>query len=97
MTSPDSDLIKEAVTRALEKKHKTGDRAGGSGHLGFVSLTNVVIEDTKRNPDGGYRVSVSYDIFVETEFEYSGNDDYNRKHYSCDLIVDNSLKNARFV
>ena len=97
MTSPDSHLIKEAVTRALEEKHKTGDRAGGSGHLGFVSLANVVIEDTKSIPKGGYRVSVSYDIFVETEFEYSGNDDYNRKHYSCDLIVDSSLRNAQFV
>ena len=97
MTSPNSDQIKEAVIKALEKKHKTGERAGGSGHLGFVSLSNVVIDDTKSTSDGGYRVSVSYDIFVETEFEYSGNDDYNRKHYSCDLIVDNNLQNSNFV
>ena len=97
MTTPDRNLIKEAVIKALEKKHKTGDRTGGSGHLGFVSLANVVIDDTKSVPDGGYRVSVSYDIFVETEFEYSGNDDYNRKHYSCDILVDSNLQNADFV
>ena len=97
LTLPNSDLIKETVIKALEKKHKTGDRAGGSSHLGFVSLVNVVIEDTKSSSDGGYRVSVSYDIFVETEFEYSGNDDHNKKHYSCNLLIDSNLSNAKFV
>ena len=49
-------LIKDTVIKALEKKHKIGDRAGGSGHLGFVSLANVVIEDSKSASDGEYRV-----------------------------------------
>lgn len=97
MTSPNSDLIRDTVIKALERKHKIGDRAGGSGHLGFVSLANVVIENTQSTTNGGFRVSVSYHIFVETEFEYSGNDDYNKKHYSCDLLIDNSLSNAKFI
>jgi len=56
LTLPNRDLIKDTVIKALEKKHKIGDRAGGSGHLGFVSLANVVIEDSKSASDGGYRV-----------------------------------------
>jgi len=31
----------------------------------------------------------------DTEFEYSGNEDYNKKHYSCDLLIDSSLLNAK--
>lgn len=52
----------------LKIHHKVGESAGGSGHLGSVSLSILSTELTKSN--GRIITEVEYEISVETEFTY---------------------------
>ena len=79
------DKIKVALQGYLDERHGAGEKAGGSGHLGFLSIENVNIEDIQRKPGKGlsrYEISYSYDVFVETEFEHTGDANFGKKHYS---------------
>ena len=60
--------IRKHVEDWLKKYHNVGESAGGSGHLGSVSLTILGSELTKSN--GRITTEVEYEISVETEFTY---------------------------
>jgi len=59
----------EFVEAKIEKDHKMGHQAGGSGHMGYVIYT---LRDLRICPgkDGGKQITYWYTIFVETEFTY---------------------------
>ena len=79
------DKIKEALQVHLDERHGAGERAGGSGHLGLLSIENIAIENVQsqsRRGNNSYEVSYSYDVFVETEFEHTGDANFGKKHYS---------------
>ena len=77
----------KTLKKYLDERHGAGERAGGSGHLGFLSVENIKIVDVQHRPDG-YEVAYEYDIFVETEFEHTGNTDFGKKHYSDKVSID---------
>jgi hypothetical protein len=37
--------LKELIQKEIISHHALGEQAGGSGHLGYVSLTKLEIED----------------------------------------------------
>ena len=63
-----NNRIREYVMNWLKKHHNVGESAGGSGHLGSVSLSIIGTKLTKSNDR--IIAEVEYDISVETEFTY---------------------------
>ena len=76
--------VKKSLKEYLDERHGAGERAGGSGHLGFLSVENINIVDIQRRSGNtsSFEISFEYDIFVETEFEHTGDSNFGRKHYS---------------
>ncbi len=60
--------IRTYIENWLKKHHNVGESAGGSGHLGSVSLSILSTELTKSKDR--IIAEVQYDISVETEFTY---------------------------
>ena len=64
----ENNRIRKHIENWLKKHHNVGDSAGGSGHLGSVSLSILGTELTKSNDR--IKAEVQYEISVETEFTY---------------------------
>ncbi|MBN1926460.1 MAG: hypothetical protein JW798_11550 [Prolixibacteraceae bacterium] len=65
----DYNLFIDRIKEAIEKEHKTGMQAGGSGHMGFVSYTLNDFKVSFLN-DNTKEITFQYTIYVETEFTY---------------------------
>lgn len=86
--------IQDMVKQKIESEEKTGDQAGGSGHLSFVSYTIDKIE-TREISEECMEISYNYTIIVESEFTiYPDNPPYEYPH-SGKIVVDlrNYFKN----
>lgn len=61
--------IETSIRQHIESKHRLGDQAGGSGHMGNVSyeLNNF---DFKKLNDNNYEVIFQYTLITTTEFTY---------------------------
>ena len=83
--------VKKKLKDYLDNKHKAGERTGGSGHLGFLSIENINVENIQRKPGQEpckYEISYKYDVFVETEFEHTGDANFGKKHYTDKVTMD---------
>ena len=61
--------ILEKIKEHLAKE--TGEKSGGSGHLSFVSISDITIdeiEETIKDREKLLRVSYSYRVDIESEF-----------------------------
>ena len=79
--------MNEAEIMNRIKQHlaeQTGEKAGGSGHLSNVSISDIKIEDTE-NTEAGIEVTYSYTVDIESEFavaeEDTEPDSFDPYHY----------------
>ena len=88
----DSEL-KEIVEAKIKRDEDLGERAGGSGHLGFVSFELLGIQDPKTivlKDVECCEITYTYVIIVETEFTYyPDNPPYEHK-YQKTIVIDPS-------
>ena len=61
------DKVEASIRRYIDSNHELGDRAGGSGHMAYVSY-NLDGFNFKQREDGNIEVSFKYTLVTETEF-----------------------------
>jgi hypothetical protein len=79
--------IEELIKKQISKDEKTGEHAGGSGHLSFVtsSIDQTVIKKEEKNH---LVITYWYTISIESEFTcYPDNPPYVN-HYKRTIIID---------
>lgn len=59
--------IQDLVKQKIESEEKTGEQAGGSGHLSYASYTIHNIDTREINKEC-LEISYQYTLIVETEF-----------------------------
>ncbi|MCJ7731528.1 hypothetical protein MUP51_04360 [Candidatus Bathyarchaeota archaeon] len=72
--------IREKINETLDKRR--GDRAGGSGHLSQVSISDIKIDHTEETTIKGekhLRVQYSYTIDILSEFTVAEDPDPTRE------------------
>ncbi|MCW4013087.1 MAG: hypothetical protein NWF07_08860 [Candidatus Bathyarchaeota archaeon] len=57
---------------------KTGDKAGGSGHLSSVSISDITIDEIQEKTDR-YEVKVTYTVDVLSEFDIAEEPDPDKE------------------
>lgn len=84
--------IKEVIHDKIEKDEKTGERSGGSGHLGEVSyeLQDFKTEEVDENH---IRITYRYTVFVETEFTYNPDNPPHSYRKEKSFVIDPNNKN----
>lgn len=95
----DSSKLKKLILEEVGKRHKLGEQVGGSGHLGYVHLTRLDIEEPTEVEFGGekaYEIPFTFETYTESEFHYATDDDnpddMYRRVYHARIIVDDKLK-----
>jgi len=76
--------IREIVESQIRQDNELGERAGGSGHLSYVSyrVDEIIPRDL---PDGQIEVAYTYTLITETEFTcYPDNPPYET---TCSSII----------
>lgn len=63
-------MNKDEIMKKVEKilDERTGDKAGGSGHLSSVYISDIRIDEIKEKKDS-YEVEVSYTVDILSEFD----------------------------
>lgn len=91
----DKSKINLAVKEELRKQRKLGEQTGGSGHLGFVSISELKHSDPKKIKFKGqdaYEVLVELETYTETEFEHSPeHDEMYKSRHRDKIILDENL------
>ncbi len=80
------EQIKKAISTFIEKNHKLGQRAGSSGHLGFVSFKIDQIAPPIEKEDH-IEVCFDYTIITETEFTYYPDNPPYESYHSATLLL----------
>lgn len=100
----DLDLFERKIREHLAQEKKLGESVGGSGHLGYQSISKFKLETpeiiTYKNKEC-YEVMVSYSIHTESEFSYAREDeeevfDYHTSTYEQKYILDKNLNIIHF-
>ena len=91
----DTSELKELIIKEISKHHYLGEQVGGSGHLGYVNLTNLEIgEPAEIEYDGKkvFEIPFTFETYTESEFHHAtdddNSDDWYRNLYSGKVIVD---------
>ncbi|UCE20461.1 MAG: hypothetical protein JSV84_09040 [Gemmatimonadota bacterium] len=91
--------LKDLILAEISIRHTLGEQVGGSGHLGFVSLTNLEIGEPveiKFKEKQAFEILFSFETYTESEFHYATDDDDSddmyRSIYHAKIIVDKELK-----
>lgn len=79
--------IQEIVKQKIETDEQLGNRAGGSGHLGFKSYVLNGVK-TKQLTDNQLEIRYSYTVYVETEFTYYPDNPPMEYSHTCVVVVD---------
>jgi hypothetical protein len=83
--------IKSIIKRYITTNHTIGDRAGGSGGMGYNSYTLDKF-DFKQIENGNFEVSFKYTVITESEFiDDPDNPPIEVKH-EASLSLDRELK-----
>ena len=90
--------LKELIQEEITSHHGLGQQAGGSGHLGYVSLTNLEVEEPAEIEFEGkqaFEIPFTFETYTESEFHYATDDDntidWYRRRYRGKIIVDQDL------
>lgn len=67
MVKPKPELIELLVRWHLSETESLGNLVGGGGHLGYRSLSQLIIKDITESGEG-YGVSFDYSIQTDSEF-----------------------------
>ena len=91
--------LREAVLGEIGKRHKLGEHAGGSGHLGYVHLTNLDMGEPveiEYNEKLAYEIHFTFETYTESEFHYASDDTDSNDIYSntcrAKIVVDEALR-----
>ena len=91
----DKEKIKKVLREKIEDVHNLGERAGGSGHLSYRSLSEIEISELRTIFQKGkkaFEVKCSYNIYIETEFEHTpGEEDFLTEEYQKIIIIDTDM------
>ena len=94
----DRERLKTIILDEIGNRHKFGEQAGGSGHMGYASLTNLEIGDPAEIEFEGkqaYEIPFDFETYTESEFHYAtdddDSDDWYRNRYRGKIIVDTDL------
>lgn len=91
----DKNELEKKIHEEIDKRRKLGEHAGRSGHSGFRSIIKFDLKKPKEIIYKGkkaYEIICEYEIFTETEFEYSKEDEiYLTEVYKDKFIVDEEL------
>ena len=71
----DKSKLKELLLGEIEKRHKLGEQVGGSGHLGYVSLTNLEIgepAEIEYNGEKTFEIPFTFAFINDIAFRISG-------------------------
>ena len=82
--------IENIIKRYIKSNHKTGDRAGGSGHMGHVSFTTDEF-NFKKLDNGNTEVKFKYTIVTDTEFTYYPDNPPGEEHYESNFLLDRNF------
>ena len=95
----DKSKLKELLLGEIEKRHKLGEQVGGSGHLGYVSFTNLEIgepAEIEYNGEKTFEIPFTFETYTESEFHYAtdnnDSDDMYRNIHHAKIIVNEELK-----
>lgn len=83
--------IREIVESQIRQDNELGERAGGSGHLSYVSyrIDEIIPRDLQ---DGRTEIAYTYTLIIETEFTYYPDNPPYEDPRSGIVIVDASGK-----
>ena len=91
----DLKALEKKIKERIEKSHKLGEHAGGSGHLAFRSLIQFKMEPPKEILHQGknaYEISYKFGIYTETEFLHPPEqDELYTERYEEKILVDDDL------
>lgn len=73
------EQIKEKVHQQIQRDLKTGDQAGGSGHLSYVSYTLDEVHSTETEP-GKWEVRYVYSVHILSEFDVATDEEEDESH-----------------
>jgi len=83
--------FKKIVGQYIESVEDLGEKAGGSGHLGFKSFGLDEISEPEKVPEG-WKVSFKYTIYIESEFAYDPDNPPPSYPHTGTITVDNDGK-----
>lgn len=93
--SADEARVKELILDRFSQRHKLGEAAGGSGHLGFISVTRIHVWEPREVEAGGQRATefpFTVETYTETEFLHEPDDDvYYTNRYGGTIVLDGSM------
>jgi len=88
--------LEKVIKEEINKKRRLGEHTGGSGHLGFRSIVKFNLGEPREIPHHGeqvYEIICEYEVYTETEFMHSPeNDIYYTEHYRDKIIFNKDLK-----
>lgn len=92
----DTNKLKKIIQNEIEKRHKLGEFAGGSGHLSYRSVSKLELETPKEIKFKGkiaYQIAFKFNIYTETEFLHSpeDNDTYFTERHQVKVIFDKNI------
>ena len=94
----DTLRLREIILEEIGKHHPLGEQAGGSGHLGHVSLTNLEIGEPveiDREGEQNFEIPLTFETYTESEFSYTTNgedsDVWHSNVFHAILIIDRNL------
>ena len=93
--------FEEIIKSAICNYRKIGEQSGGSGHLGFVNITEFNIETvefTTYKEQPAWEVTFRFKTFTETEFEHAPQDDiYYQSEYRDKVILDENTDVLNYI
>lgn len=90
------EKLGEIIREEINKHHRLGEHAGGSGHLGYRSITKMEIGDPQEftfKNKRAFKIKLKYEIYTETEFLHPPEkDDLYTEHHRETIILDENLE-----
>lgn len=88
----DKVKLKEIISEEIKKQYNIGESAGGSGHLSFVSITQIEIEKELKiefNNSDALEFIFSFKTYKESEFIHNDPEMemYNTRTYHDIIII----------
>ncbi len=97
----DNVKLKEIISEEIKKQYNIGESAGGSGHLSFVSITQIDIEQEMKiefNNSDALEVIFSFKTYRESEFLHDDPEMemYNTRTYHDSLIINEKFEVLKY-
>lgn len=92
----DEQKLEKSIRNYVNNRRQLGQNAGGSGHIGYKSLSDFKLIEVNQKRFKGNDVNeaiITYSIITESEFSYAteeddGMEDFYTSHYMERIIVD---------